>query len=73
MCNGCAVLHRAGGGIMEKKRKKRIRDLVEMLEDPDETSYIGEDKDQMDIYDEELARLEEEGEADSGEDAESEL
>lgn len=41
-------------------RKKRIRDLVEMLEEPDETSYIGEDKDQMDLYDEELSRLEEE-------------
>lgn len=47
---------------MPRKKKKNIRDLVEMLEDPDETSYIGEDKDQMDLYDEELARLEEEDE-----------
>lgn len=54
---------------MTGKKKKRVRDLVEMLEDPDEASYIGEDKDRMDIYDEELARLEEENEEDpDGED-----
>lgn len=42
------------------KKKKRIRDLVEMLEYPEESRYIGEDKDKMDLYDEELARMEEE-------------
>lgn len=42
------------------KRKKRIRDLVEMLEYPEESRYIGEDKDKMDLYDEELAKMEEE-------------
>lgn len=47
---------------MSAKKKKRVRDLVEMLEDPEESGYIGEDKDQMDLYDEELARLEEEEE-----------
>ncbi len=47
---------------MIPKTKRKIRDLVEMMEEPEETSYIGEDKDQMDIYDEELARLEEEKE-----------
>jgi len=41
-------------------KKKRIRDLVEMLEDPEESRYIGEDKDKMDLYDEELSRMEEE-------------
>jgi len=41
-------------------KKKRIRDLVEMLEDPEEARYIGEDKDKMDLYDEELSRMEEE-------------
>lgn len=54
---------------MTGKKKKKVRDLVEMLEDSDEASYIGEDKDRMDIYDEELARLEEENEEDpDGED-----
>lgn len=47
---------------MSAKKKKRVRDLVEMLEDPEESGYIGEDKDQMDLYDEELSRLEEEEE-----------
>lgn len=46
--------------MSNNKRKKRVRDLVEMLEEPEESRYIGEDKDQMDLYDEELARLEEE-------------
>lgn len=46
--------------MSNKKKKKRVRDLVEMLEEPEESRYIGEDKDQMDLYDEELARLEEE-------------
>lgn len=50
--------------MSNNKKKKRVRDLVEMLEEPEESRYIGEDKDQMDLYDEELARLEEEEDED---------
>ena len=44
---------------MQRKDRKKIRDLVEMLEDPENSRYVGEDMDEMDIYDQELAELEE--------------
>ncbi len=40
--------------------KKRIKDLVEMMNNPEGYKYMGEEIDAMDIYDEELALLEEE-------------
>ena len=47
---------------MPRKNKKKIKDLVEMLEDPDSSGYIGSDLDEMDLYEQELAMLEEEEE-----------
>jgi hypothetical protein len=40
---------------MPRKAKRKIKDLVEMLEDPDNTGYIGGDyEDMMDLMEEEL-------------------
>ncbi|MEX0999932.1 MAG: hypothetical protein WD000_08245 [Thermodesulfobacteriota bacterium] len=39
---------------MPRKAKRKIKDLVEMLEDPDNTGYIGGDyEDMMDLMEEE--------------------
>ncbi len=39
---------------MPRKTKRKIKDLVEMLEDPDNTGYIGGDyEDMMDLMEEE--------------------
>jgi len=45
---------------MPRKAKRKIKDLVEMLEDPDNTGYIGGDyEDMMDLMEEEeLGELE---------------
>ena len=43
---------------MPRKGRKKIKDLVEMLQDPENSRYVGEDMDEMDIYDQELAELE---------------
>lgn len=39
---------------MEQQRKNKVKDLFEMLEEPDSTRYIGEEIDEMDLYDNEL-------------------
>ena len=45
---------------MNRRGHKKIKDLVEMLEDPDNSGYIGGDyEDMMDMMDDELAELEE--------------
>ena len=45
---------------MNKRGRKKIKDLVEMLEDPDNSGYIGGDyEDMMDMMEDELAELEE--------------
>ncbi len=43
---------------MQDKRNNKVRDLFEMLEDPDDTSYVGEEMDEMDLYDKELEEAE---------------
>jgi len=45
---------------MPRKAKRKIKDLVEMLEDPDNTGYIGGDyEDIMDLMEEEELDLDE--------------
>ncbi|MFA9409553.1 MAG: hypothetical protein ACERKJ_12075 [Candidatus Dadabacteria bacterium] len=45
---------------MPRKAKRKIKDLVEMLEDPDNTGYIGGDyEDMMDLMEEEELDLDE--------------
>jgi len=45
---------------MPRKAKRKIKDLVEMLEDPDNSGYIGGDyEDMMDLMEEEELDLEE--------------
>ncbi len=40
---------------MPRKARRKIKDLVEMLEDPDNSGYIGGDyEDMMELLDEEL-------------------
>ena len=44
---------------MPRKAKRKIKDLVEMLEDPDNSGYVGGDyEDMMDLMEEELDELE---------------
>lgn len=45
---------------MPKKNRKKVKDLVEMLQDPDNSGYIGSDLDEMELYEQELMRLDEE-------------
>ncbi len=46
---------------MPRRAKRKIKDLVEMLEDPDNSGYIGGDyEDMMELMEEELAELEDE-------------
>jgi hypothetical protein len=45
---------------MPRKAKRKIKDLVEMLEDPDNTGYIGGDyEDMMDLMEKEELDLDE--------------
>ena len=44
---------------MPRKAKRKIKDLVEMLEDPDNLGYVGDYEDMMDIMDEEELDLDE--------------
>ena len=47
------------GDYMEtRKSRKKIKDVFEMLEDPDRSGYIGEELDEMDLYDQELEEQE---------------
>jgi len=46
---------------MNKRGKKKIKDLVDMLEDPENSGYIGGDyEDMMELLEQELAESEEE-------------
>jgi hypothetical protein len=45
---------------MNKRGKKKIKDLVDMLEDPENSGYIGGDyEDMMELLEQELADSEE--------------
>ena len=45
---------------MPRKTKRKIKDLVEMLEDPDNSGYVGGDyEDMMDLLEEEELDTEE--------------
>lgn len=45
---------------MTKRRNgKKVRDLVEMMQDPDSSGYIGSDCDAMELYEQELEEMEE--------------
>lgn len=46
---------------MARKGRKKIKDLVDMLEDPDNSGYIGGDyEDMMELMEEELNESEDE-------------
>ena len=48
---------------MARKGRRKIKDLVEMLEDPDNSGYVGGDyEDMMDQLEQELLDLEDEQE-----------
>ena len=43
---------------MNRKRNQRdVRDLVEMMQDPDSSGYIGSDRDTMELYEQELEEM----------------
>ena len=43
---------------MPRKAKRKIKDLVEMLEDPDNSGYIGGDyEDMMELMEDELTEM----------------
>ena len=42
---------------MPKKNRKKVKDLVEMLQDPDNSGYIGSDLDELELYEQELMQL----------------
>jgi len=44
---------------MPRKAKRKIKDLVEMLEDPDNSGYVGDYEDMMDEMEEEELGLDE--------------
>lgn len=43
---------------MQQRRNQEIKDLFEMLEYPDDAKYVGEEIDEMDLYDKELEEIE---------------
>ncbi|MGH7884109.1 MAG: hypothetical protein ACRENO_00280 [Thermodesulfobacteriota bacterium] len=45
---------------MPKKNSKKVKDLVEMLRDPESSGYIGSDLDELDLYEQELVEFDEE-------------
>lgn len=45
---------------MAKKKSKKVKDLVEMLQDPDSSGYIGSDIDELDLYEQELMEFDDE-------------
>ncbi|NIP30802.1 MAG: hypothetical protein GTO02_13015 [Candidatus Dadabacteria bacterium] len=49
---------------MPKKNRKKVKDLVEMLQDPDNSGYIGSDIDELELYEQELEEMEDEIEDD---------
>lgn len=44
---------------MPRKTKRKIKDLVEMLEDPDNSGYVGDYEDMLDQMEDELDDMEE--------------
>ena len=44
---------------MPRTSKKKVKDLFEMIEDHENIGYIGSDIDQLELYEQELADLEE--------------
>ncbi len=41
-----------------RRNEKKVRDLVEMMQDPDSSGYIGGDCDAMELYEQELEEME---------------
>jgi len=44
---------------MPRRTKRKIKDLVEMLEDPDNSGYVGDYEDMMDQMEDELEDMDE--------------
>ncbi|MEM7007498.1 MAG: hypothetical protein AAF462_00010 [Thermodesulfobacteriota bacterium] len=42
---------------MPRKAKRKIKDLVEMLEDPDNSGYVGDYEDMIDQMEDELSEV----------------
>ena len=40
-----------------RRNEKKVRDLVEMMQDPDGSGYIGSDCDVMELYEQELEEM----------------
>ncbi len=40
-----------------KRNTAKVRDLVEMLQDPEGSGYIGSDRDAMELYEQELEEM----------------
>ena len=54
-----------GGKNVARKGKRKIKDLVDMLEDPDNSGYIGGDyEDMMELLEQELSDSEDEQDQD---------
>lgn len=41
-----------------RRNEKKVRDLVEMMQNPDGSGYIGSDCDAMELYEQELEEME---------------
>ncbi len=44
--------------MSNRRNGKKVRDLVEMMQDPEGSGYIGSDCDTMELYEQELEELE---------------
>ena len=44
--------------MTNRKNEKKVRDLVEMMQDPDGSGYIGSDCDTVELYEQELEEME---------------
>ena len=44
--------------MTKKRNEKKVRDIVEMMQDPDGSGYIGSDCDTMELYEQELEEME---------------
>ena len=44
--------------MTKRRNEKKVRDLVEMMQDPDSSGYIGSDCDAMELYEQELEEIE---------------
>ncbi len=45
--------------MTKRRNERKVRDLVEMMQDPDSSGYIGSDCDTMELYEQELEEMEE--------------